>query len=69
MTVVEMNFRLLKGAIEMREAEKRWHYECFGELDVAFPVHRFHNIEQLPLYWMKYDMLPPPHILVQKPFY
>lgn len=64
MTATELNFRLLKGAIDMREDEKRWHYECFGELGVSFPVHRFHNIEHLPRYWIANDLLPEGHILV-----
>jgi hypothetical protein len=63
LTATELNFRLLAGAVRMREDEKRWHQECFGDLQVPFGRHQWDNIEVLARYWIQNDMLPEAHVL------
>lgn len=57
MNAIELNVLLLKGAIKMREDERRWHNECFGHLDVEF-THQFMHIETAVPYWLRYNLLP-----------
>jgi hypothetical protein len=58
MNAIELNMRLLKGAILMREDERRWHKQCFSHLGVDFPVHNFDGCEKAVAYWVKFKLLP-----------
>lgn len=57
MNAIELNMRLLKGAIDMRNDEHRWHAECFPDVLEPFP-HQWHNVEKVVTYWIRYKMLP-----------
>jgi len=57
MNHVELNMRLLKGAIQMREDERRCH-EAFWRNDCEFPRHKWEGIENVVRYWVRHDLLP-----------
>ena len=57
MNAIELNFRLLRGAIDMRDAEISWEAQITGR--PRDPMnHRWRNVENLLHYWVENRLLP-----------